>query len=47
MTGVCVCPRHPGQWFKWKFGPGMPRDQMGMFKGIILQMIPLRLKEGK
>ena len=45
--GVCVCPRHPGQWFKWKFGPGMLRDQMGMFKGIILQMIPRRLKEGK
>lgn len=47
MTGVGVCAQGSGQWCKWGSGPGLPRDQMGMSKGIILQDDDLEAQRGE
>lgn len=41
------CAQGSGQWLQWRLGLGMLRDQIGMPKRIILQMITLRLREGR
>ena len=41
------CTQSAEQWYKWVWLLGMLRDPMNMVKGIILQVMTLRLRERK